>query len=196
MLAMAWPLLAWVIGDPRTSRALAASTAVGSPTRGQAAGAGAHATEAASRARIMDAAREIMQRARYCSLVTVGRDGHPQARIVDPLAPEPDLTIWIATRPLTRKVDEIRSDPRVTLVYFDPSGPSYVTVLATAELVTDAAEKARRFKDDWGAFYKDRHRGDDFVLIRSRPTRLEVVSPERGIDNDPLTWRPTTIELR
>ena len=147
------------------------------------------------RARIVAAAREVMQKARYCALVTVGRDGQPQARIVDPLAPEADLSVWIATSPATRKVDEIRANPRVTLFYFDPAGPAYVTLHAMAGLVTGAAEKAAHWKGDWAPFYKDAHRDDDFILIRSKPTRLEIVSQGHGIVNEPVSWRPTTIEL-
>ena len=62
-----------------------------------------------SRASIITAATDIMRLARYGTLVTMGADGRPQARIVDPFAPETDLTIWIATNPLTRKVQDIRA---------------------------------------------------------------------------------------
>jgi general stress protein 26 len=142
---------------------------------------------------IVAAARELMGKARYCALVTVGQDGHPQARIVDPLAPEGDMTVWIATNPLTRKVDQIRKDARVTLLYFHSGGPGYVTLLGTAEVVSDAAEKAKRWKEDWTPFYKDKNRGDDYVLIRVKPRRLEIVSEAHGLRNDPKTWRPLTI---
>lgn len=148
-----------------------------------------------ARATIVAAAQEVMRKARFCSLVTLGRDGHPQARIVDPLAPEADLTVWIATNPKTRKIAEIGRDPRVTLLYFDPSGPAYVTVLAKAELVTESAEKARHWKEEWAAFYADKHRGEDFMLIRCKPIRLELVSQGHGLVNDPATWRPITLEF-
>src|SRR5450756_2698087 len=55
------------------------------------------------RAQVIAAAKDIMQEARYSTLITIGRDGQPQARIVDPFPPDSDLTIWIATNPLTRK---------------------------------------------------------------------------------------------
>jgi general stress protein 26 len=147
------------------------------------------------RATIVSAARDVMKKARYCGLVTLGRDGHPQARVVDPFEPEGDLTVWIATKPITRKVEEIRADQRITLFYFDPSGPGYVTLVAKAELVTDPSEKARHWKEEWAAFYTDKNRGEDFILIRCRPIRLELVSHHHGLLNDPMTWRPITIEF-
>ena len=147
------------------------------------------------RTKVVAAAAQVMEKARYCALVTIGRDGHPQARVVDPFPPERDLTVWIATNPITRKVEQIRTDPRVTLFYFDPSGPGYVTLLAKAELVSDPVEKARHWKEEWAAFYANKNRGEDFILIRCKPIRLELVSYGHGLLNDPSTWRPITVDF-
>ena len=73
------------------------------------------AQAAPDRAAVIKVAREVMQQARYCDMVTLGEDGQPQARVVDAFAPEADLTVWIATKPLSRKIAQIRKDPRVTL---------------------------------------------------------------------------------
>jgi len=151
--------------------------------------------EDADRERVLAAARETMSSVRYCSLVTLDADGAPQARAMDPFAPEPDLTVWLGTNAFTRKVEQIRRDPRVTLFYFDPEGPAYVTVVGEARLVDDPAEKARRFKPEWNAFYEDAHSGDDYLLIRVQPRRVEVVSAPNEIASDPRAWKPAIVEL-
>jgi PPOX class probable F420-dependent enzyme len=163
--------------------------------------ASASAQEAVRRAApnregVLKVAREVMQKARYATLVTVGEDGHPQARVVDPFRPEVDMTVWLATTPRTRKVAQIARDPRVTLLYFDPAAPSYVTLLGQAELVRDPAERARRWKEGWAPFYKDKNRGDDYLLVKVTPLRLEVVSERDGIAGDPETWRPAIVEMK
>lgn len=147
------------------------------------------------RTQVIAAARDVIQTARYSTLITIGDNGQPQARIVDPFVPEADFTIWIGTNPLTRKVAEIRRDPRVTLLYFNAAAAEYVTVLGTATLVADSAEKARHWKEEWAAYYKDGPRDDGYLLIRVRPNRLEVVSPRHGLVNDPKTWRPVLVEM-
>ena len=43
---------------------------------------------------IIEAARQVMISAHYCTLITLDEAGHPQARIMDAFEPEPDLTIW------------------------------------------------------------------------------------------------------
>lgn len=146
-----------------------------------------------SRADIIAAGTDIVRKAGYCSLVTLGEDGHPQARVVDPLGPDENFTLWVGTNPLTRKANQIRRDPRVTLLCFEAATSSYVTVLAKAVVVTDAAEKARRWKAAWAPFYSAGSSGTDFMLIRLDPTRLEIVSVARGLAPDPKTWLPLAI---
>jgi PPOX class probable F420-dependent enzyme len=150
---------------------------------------------ALQRSEVIKAAREVMRNARYCALITIGDDGQPQARVVDPILPDSDLTVWIGTNPLTRKVGQIRKDSRVTLFYFDPAGPGYVTVLGTAVLVNTSADKAKHWKDEWASIYKGGRGGDDFLLVRVKPRRLEVVSYKAGLVGDPKTWLPTSIDI-
>jgi general stress protein 26 len=153
------------------------------------------AGNAQARPAVIDAARELMTKARYCALVTIGPDGSPQARAIDAFAPEQDLTVWMATNPITRKVKDITRNPTVTLYYFGGAESGYVTLLGRAEIVDDPSEKAKHWKEDWARFYSDKNRGADYVLIRIRPRRLEIVSYPHRLLNDPKTWRPIAIEF-
>lgn len=145
------------------------------------------------RAAIIAAATDIVQKAHYCTFITIGDDGHPQARIVDPTAPDVDFTIWFATNPLTRKVEQVRRNPKVTLSCFDSASSSYVSVLGRGSLVGDPVEKQRRWKSDWSAFYPNGPKGSDVVLVRIVPERLEIVSESRGMIGDAKTWLPLSI---
>jgi general stress protein 26 len=151
---------------------------------------------APDRATVLKVATEVMTRGRFCTLVTLGDDGHPQARVIDAFPPDPQMVVWMATNRLTRKVAEIRKDPRVTLSYFDANSMGYVTLIGKAALVDDPAEKAKRWKEDWAKLYKDRNRGDDYLLIKVTPIRLEVSAEGQSISNDPKTWRPVIVEFK
>jgi general stress protein 26 len=148
------------------------------------------------RAAVIKVAAGLMERVRFCTLVTVGEDGHPQARIIDAFPPDGQMVVWMATNVLTRKVAQIRKDPRVTLSYFDPKSMGYVTLLGKAALVTDGAERAKHWKDDWTRLYKVENRGDDYLLIKVTPIRIEVSAESQGITGDPKTWRPVIIEFK
>ena len=147
-----------------------------------------------SRARVVEVARSVMDAARYCGLVTRGPDGHAQVRIVDPLPPDADLTIDFATNPRSRKVDEIKKDPRVTLLYFDAARPAYVTVVGRAREITGPL-KTGRHKPAWQAFFPA-ERPESYSLFRVFPERIEVVSVPDGLSGDPLTWRPDAVVIK
>lgn len=140
-------------------------------------------------------AKELQSRIRYCTLVTLDDQGAADARVMDAFPMEADGSLWLATKAGSRKVAQIRKDPRVTLLWLDPGSQSYATFTGTATLVDDPAEKAKRWKEAWKAFYDDGPRGADYLLIRVRPTRLEISSPSMGLMNDPKTWKPVTVAL-
>ena len=146
-----------------------------------------------SRDALISAAREIMTTTRYCALITTGRNGRAHTRTMDAFAPEADLTVWLATNPRSRKVAEIRRNPKVTLYYFDRESAAYVTIYGTARLVSEKREKARRWKDDWKAFYPDRDKS--YLLIEVTPQRLEVVNINKGVVGTSPTWQPLSVDF-
>jgi len=146
-----------------------------------------------SREALIASAREIMEAARYCALITVDSKGRTHARTMDPFAPDENMQVWFGTNSRSRKVAEIRRHSRVVLYYFDREGPAYVTIRGTARLVNDPREKTRRWKDEWKAFYPDRDKG--YLLIAVTPNELEIVSEKKGIIGDSIKWTPPKIRF-
>jgi general stress protein 26 len=147
------------------------------------------------RTAILNAAAHVMKEARYCALITVDGNGHPQARAVDAFPAEDNFVVWIATKAGTRKLSEIKRNPHVTLYYWDPKDPGYVSLAGTAEIVTAPEEKAKRWKEEWKEFYSDRNRGSDYVLIRVAPLRVEAVSYGLKVLNDEKTWQVPAVSF-
>jgi general stress protein 26 len=144
-----------------------------------------------SRDELISAAREVMNTARYCALITTDGKGSVQARTMDAFAPDENMIVWLATNPRSRKVGEIRRNPRVTLYYFDRENQAYVTIHGTARLVNNTDEKSRHWKEQWSAFYPNRNK--DYLLIKVVPTRLEIVDTKKGMVGDAKNWRPPTV---
>ncbi|MBX2913676.1 MAG: pyridoxamine 5'-phosphate oxidase family protein [Cyclobacteriaceae bacterium] len=138
----------------------------------------------------LDAAREIMT-AGTCTLVTVNDLNQPYARVMEPLDPDKDFVVWLATNPLSRKVFHIEANPNVVLHYVDQVDNGYVSLYGKAELVRDSTLFNNHWKPEWNQFY--RNKNTDCVLIKVVPARLEVIHYMAGITGDPLTWQPTVI---
>ena len=144
-------------------------------------------------AAILRAARRMMIDMRYCALITIGDDGQPQARTIDPSPPDSRMVVSFATVGATRKVRQIERNARVTLYYFDARSPGYVTLIGTARPVADRKEKQRRWLEKWTPFYPGG--AETSVLYEVIPVRIEVVDVARGIVGDPQTWLPPSVSI-
>jgi len=142
---------------------------------------------------LIEAAKEIISAAGTCALITVDNEGVPRVRAMDPFAPEENLTIWFGTNSRSRKVDQIKKNPLVTLYYLDSDASGYVIINGRAHLVNDPEEKEKRWKAEWEAFYPDKVK--DYLLIEVTPIWMEVLSPPRGISADPVTWQPPLVNF-
>src|SRR3954452_9591062 len=67
-----------------------------------------------SRDQLITAAREIMTTTRYCALIPAAGAGRTNARTMDAFVPDENMSVWFGTNPVSRKVREIRRNPRVT----------------------------------------------------------------------------------
>lgn len=147
-----------------------------------------------SRQFLLEAAREIIQSAKKVALITQDEKGISQVRTMDPFAPEKDFTVWLATHPNTRKVQQIKNNPTVTLYYPDKNDKGYVVIHGIAELVDDQKEKDTRWKNEWKNFYANRT--DAYLLIKVTPNYLELINYNRGISGDPKTWQPAMVRFK
>lgn len=158
-----------------------------------------------------------MAAARYCALVTLDEAGRPLARAMDPFPPEADLTVWLATHRATRKVEEIRRDPRVALYYFHPDlevdeqvltrqpaetalpseaetalPPKEETALPPGEAAGEAGEDPRRGPEGAALLPReereDPRRGPAYVTLLGEARLVE--DPEEKARRWRQEWRP------
>ena len=154
-------------------------------------------------ASILDAARKLIVSDKYAALITVDGDGSPRTRTVltqldpaDPSRPDKGFTIWIMTRRSTRKVEQIRKNPIVTLYYNDDARESYVTVMGTATIYTDPDDpEAKKFYTDEYAKYFWPDLKKDFIMISVKPKWMEVLIMP-AIKNHPENWRPQAVVFK
>ncbi|HAM10156.1 MAG: hypothetical protein A2X03_18855 [Bacteroidetes bacterium GWA2_40_15] len=68
---------------------------------------------------IILAAREIISETTYCGLITMDSTGQPQVRTMNPFPLDDEFIIWFITSRTSRKVREIRNNPKVCVYYAD-----------------------------------------------------------------------------
>ncbi|MCE7862241.1 MAG: hypothetical protein DYG99_01735 [Bacteroidetes bacterium CHB5] len=139
---------------------------------------------------VQEAARQIMID-NTCTLVSVDEYTMPYARIMDPINPDENFVVWLATNPRSRKVLQLEANPNVVLHYVDKANNGYVSLYGKAALVRDSVLFNEYWKPAWDQFYPNKN--TDCVLIKVQPQRLEVIHYRGGISGDSLTWQPAVI---
>ena len=143
---------------------------------------------------LLAAAKNIMIETRYCALITLDENGHPQARMMDAFPPEDDMTVWLGTNSKSRKVKEIRNDHRVTLYYEAPNAAGYVVIRGKADLVDDPDMKLKYWKQKWDRFYSDQK--DEYLLIKVIPSKMEIIDYGHGISSKSDAWAVPYVEFK
>ena len=143
--------------------------------------------------KLIIAAREIINASRTCALITLDDEFVPMVRIMDPFPPESDFTVWFGTKAESRKVNQIKNNPEVSLYYQDSDASGYVVIHGKAQIIDDQKEKQKRWKDAWEEFYPNNREG--YLLIKVSPEWMEILSYTRSIIGDPKTWQTPIVRF-
>jgi general stress protein 26 len=139
------------------------------------------------------AALEIMNSTHYCGLITIDSTGQPQVRTMNPFPANNELITWFATARTSRKVKELRHNPKVCIYYADHiSAKGYVNITGIAEVIDDKELLKKMKREYWEGIPNWQ---DIFVLIKIVPKTIEVINYKHGINNNPTTFKAPVIVL-
>jgi general stress protein 26 len=143
---------------------------------------------------LISAAREIITETTYCALATIDSTGQPQIRTMNPFPLNDEFITWFATSRTSRKVREIKSNPKVCVYYANHiTAKGYVAITGTAEVI-DNKEILMKMKRDYWDGIPDWQ--NIFVLIKVVPKTLDVINYKHGLNNDPITLRAPSITFQ
>ncbi len=145
---------------------------------------------------VLTVVQDTLASVEFCFFITLNASGQPNTRLMQPFAPDADLTLWLGTSPASRKVQDIRRDPRVTLAFHHAPAVAYVTLHGLAEVITDIQARQQRWREDWRAFFPDGPTGDDYVLLRCVPAHIEALHFTQHITPAPFGLRPAILRRR
>jgi general stress protein 26 len=112
---------------------------------------------------------------------------------MNPFPPDEGMVVWMATHATTRKVKQIRRDPRVSLYYADHANAiGYVAISGRAELVDDMREVLARKRAYWDQAFPGLK---NIMLIKVVPERIEVLNYKQGVVADPATLSAPSITM-
>jgi general stress protein 26 len=141
----------------------------------------------------MIAAREIINETTYCGLVTIDSTGQPQVRTMNPFPANNDLITWFATSRSSRKVREIKNNPKVSVYYANHvAAKGYVTINGIAEVIDNKELLIKMKREYWNGIPNWQN---IFVLIKIVPKSIEVINYKHKLTNDPVTFKAPSLKL-
>ena len=139
------------------------------------------------------AAHELIQETTYCGLVTIDYNGQPQVRTMNPFPVKDDMVIWFATSRSSRKVGEVKANPKVAVYFADHNtAKGYVNISGKAEVIDDKELLQKMKRDYWNGIPNWQ---DIFVLIKIVPEKMEVINYKHGLNNNPQTFKAPSVDF-
>lgn len=127
-------------------------------------------------------ARSLVRRSDVVFVSTL--DGHPDTRVLFNLsklrsealvagaaALDAPFACWLGTNTSSRKVEQVRKDPRVCLYYADTTTFEGLGLQGRVVEVFDPSIRAAIWMDAWDVYYPGGREGGDFTLLRFTPER-------------------------
>lgn len=108
---------------------------------------------------------KLAGRSKVAVLCTVGADGFPDARAMLKTGNDELKTIWFSTNTSSRKVGEIRDNPKACIYFADNARFKGLRLIGRAEVLTDAEEK-RRLWQPWFSQYYMGPDDPDYAMVR------------------------------
>jgi len=142
---------------------------------------------------IILAAHELINETTYCGLVTIDSLGQPQIRTMNPFPVKDDFVIWFATSRTSRKVREIKNNPKVCVYFANHlTAKGYVNINGSASVIDNRELLIKMKREYWNGIQGWQ---DKFVLIKIIPKSIEVIDYKHGLNNDPNTFKAPTISF-
>jgi general stress protein 26 len=136
--------------------------------------------------RLLHLARRTIDDTRATGLaITVDRNGDANARTVNTSKPNDDWTLHFMTDRRTRKFGEIERSDRMTMVYDDLSGGSYVSLVGSARIISDPVLKQAIWQPHSVSWPAAGPTDPNAVVVEFTAERIETWNTPEGVVPDP-----------
>jgi len=117
-------------------------------------------------ASLLERVRQCIRKAGVAHFITCGAEGYPRTRGMEDHNGGAAFIFHFFTSASTRKVAEIKANPRVTLGYYDKDSGDYACIFGQAAVLTDDATRAAFWQPAWTRYWPAGPTDPEYVVIR------------------------------
>lgn len=119
---------------------------------------------------------EIMKKAQNFAFFATCDGDQPRVRTMATMIDD-DMSVWMATSPKSRKVQQIKKNPKVSLTFVvPPQGNQAATIIGEAKIIGDMEEKKKVWKlaaFDPAVFWPDGPESESFCVLKINIKQIE-----------------------
>lgn len=119
---------------------------------------------------------DIMKQTNLFAFLATGDGDQPRVRPVAPIV-EDDMSIWVATSAKSRKVKQMKQNPKISLAFVrHPEGEKAATVIGEAEIVADMEKKKRIWglaPYDLSQYFPNGPESEDYCVLKINVSKIE-----------------------
>jgi general stress protein 26 len=90
------------------------------------------------------------------------------------------MDLWFVTSLNTEKIEEIRQNPKVGVLFYRDSDNAYVSISGLAHIEQNRDLIKRKWKDEWSAWFPGGPEQEDLALIAIDAHEAEYWEPKAG----------------
>ena len=117
-----------------------------------------------------------MKEASLFAFLATCDSGQPRVRPVSPIV-EDDMSVWVATSANSRKVKQIKQNPKISLAFVQqPRGEKAAMVIGEAEIVADMEQKKRVWglaPYDLSQYFPDGPESKEYCVLKINIKKIE-----------------------
>jgi general stress protein 26 len=151
--------------------------------------------EAVDVSRLLAGAAKAMASVRYCWLATASLAGPPRLRPMGQIPRDPgedEWTIRFLTDGRSRKVDDMRRDSEVAILFQHDPDLAFVTLIGKAALHDSVSEVRERWKRAYDLYFPTENDRANAIFVEVEVKRMELWI--RGVTPEPFGLRATVLE--
>jgi len=112
----------------------------------------------------------LVERSGIALVGSNGEDGHPWIKAMLKMETEDLKTVWFSTNTASKRVSQLRADPRACVYFVDFSDWMGLMLIGEVELLTDSESRKRLWRDGYEQYYPLGLEDPDYTVLRFSAT--------------------------
>jgi len=112
----------------------------------------------------------LVERSGIALVGSNGEDGHPWIKAMLKMETEDLKTVWFSTNTASKRVSQLRADPRAGVYFVDFSDWMGLMLIGEVELLTDSESRKRLWRDGYEQYYPLGLEDPDYTVLRFSAT--------------------------